>query len=79
VRWVGPDGTVALHTLDAPLVALAPAGADRPQLLRFSRDQPAVDAGVWICLHDNLWGTNFPMWTDGRARFRFTLELTDRF
>ncbi len=76
VRWSGPDGTVRLQTLDAPLVALAAAGAGRPEPLRFTRDQPAVDAGVWVCLHDNLWGTNFPMWSEGRARFRFTVELT---
>lgn len=70
VRWPGPDGTLALRTLDAPLVA--PGGRPRP--LRFTRDQPDLDAGVWVCLHDNLWGTNFPMWSEGRARFRFELE-----
>ncbi|HEX7133746.1 MAG TPA: DUF5054 domain-containing protein [Iamia sp.] len=69
VRWPGPDGVVALRTLDAPLVAIG-----RPQLLDFTRDQPDLDQGVWICLHDNLWGTNFPMWSEGRARFRFELE-----
>lgn len=75
VRWPGPDGTVALRTLDAPLVALA-SDDGRPHLLRFTRDQPDLAAGVWICLHDNLWGTNFPMWSEGRARFRFTLGWT---
>lgn len=74
VRWPGPDGVVALHTLDAPLVALASPPDDRPALLDFRRDQPDLAAGVWICLHDNLWGTNFPMWTEGPARFRLTLE-----
>lgn len=73
VRWPGPDGVVALRTLDAPLVA---PGA-RPHLLDFTRDQPDLDQGVWVCLHDNLWGTNFPMWSEGRARFRFHLEWED--
>lgn len=69
VRWPGPDGVVALRTLDAPLVA-----PGRPRLLDFTRDQPDLDAGVWVCLHDNLWGTNFPMWSEGRARFRLVVE-----
>ena len=73
VRWPGPDGTTALRTLDAPLVALASSDG-RPELLRFTRDQPELDGGVWICLHDNLWGTNFPMWSEGGARFRLELE-----
>ena len=73
VRWPGPDGVVALRTLDAPLVALGARGG-RPRLLDFTRDQPDLAAGVWICLHDNLWGTNFPMWSEGRARFRLTLD-----
>lgn len=76
VRWPGPDGAVALRTLDAPLVALASAPGDRPRLLRFTRDQPVPAEGVWVCLHDNLWGTNFPMWSEGRARFRFVVETT---
>jgi hypothetical protein len=75
VRWPGPGGVVALRTLDAPLVAVA-SEAGRPRLLDFTRDRPDLDAGVWICLHDNLWGTNFPMWSEGRARFRLTLEWT---
>lgn len=70
VRWPGPDGTVSLRTLDAPLVA-----PGRPRLL-----DPAapleLDRGVWVCLHDNVWGTNFPMWSEGRARFRLELSWT---
>ncbi len=69
VRWPGPDGVVALRTLDAPLVA-----PGRPRILDFTRDQPELAEGAWVGLHDNLWGTNFPMWSEGRARFRFHLE-----
>jgi hypothetical protein len=75
VRWPGPDGDVVVRTLDAPLVALGARGG-RPRLLDLTRDQPALDEGVWVCLHDNLWGTNFPMWSEGRARFRFEVEWT---
>lgn len=71
VRWPGPDGTVILRTLDAPL--LAPG---RPRLLDPGPERPELDRGVWICLHDNVWGTNFPMWSEGSARFRFELSWT---
>ncbi len=70
VRWAGPEGTVVLRTLDAPLVA-----PGRPRLLDPSGSAaPDLAAGAWVCLHDNVWGTNFPMWSEGRARFRFDLE-----
>lgn len=68
VRWPGPDGEVVLRTLDAPLVA-----PGRPRLLDLGPEPPDLAAGVWICLHDNVWGTNFPMWSEGPARFRLTL------
>jgi hypothetical protein len=68
VRWPGPGGEVVLRTLDAPLVA-----PGRPRLLDLGPEPPDLAAGPWICLHDNVWGTNFPMWSEGRARFRLTL------
>ena len=71
VRWPGPEGTVALRTLDAP--SFAPG---RPRLLDPAPDDPDLSEGVSVCLHDNVWGTNFPMWSEGRARFRFTLSWT---
>lgn len=71
VRWPGPNGTVALRTLDAPLIA-----PGRPRLLDPGAEPPELDRGVWVCLHDNVWGTNFPMWSEGRARFRFELSWT---
>jgi len=71
VRWEGPDGTVRLSTLDAPLVA-----PGRPRLLDPDPGPLDLAAGAWICLHDNVWGTNFPMWSEGRARFRFLLAWT---
>ena len=69
VRWPGPEGTVALRTLDAPLVA-----PGRPSLLDPDPAPLDLAGGAWVCLHDNVWGTNFPMWSEGRARFRFDLS-----
>lgn len=71
VSYEGPDGSLRLRTPDAPLVA-----PGRPNLL--DADPPIADlAGGWhVLLHDNCWGTNFPMWNEGPARFRFTLSAT---
>lgn len=68
LAYAGPDGTVHVRTLDAPLVA-----PGRPRLL--DADPPVPDlAGGWhVLLHDNLWGTNFPMWNGGDATFRFSI------
>jgi hypothetical protein len=67
--WVEADG-FRLATLDAPLIA--PGG---PRLLR-SDDRPVdLAKGVSLNLHNNLWGTNFPMWYGEAARFRLDLHL----
>lgn len=67
VRWV--DGP-RLTSLDAPLVA---PGARR--LLDFAPDLPDTSLGVWVNLLNNVWGTNFPQWVEGPARFRFLLDV----
>ena len=69
VHYDGLDGPLVLRTPDAPLVA---PGA--PNLL--DADPPIPDlAGGWhVLLHDNCWGTNFPMWSEGPAQFSFTLS-----
>lgn len=70
-----PAGPVAVAPLDAALVA-----PGEPMLLRHVADHvPDVAAHGWSwLLFDNVWGTNFPMWSldpDGRARF--TLRWDD--
>ena len=69
-RYDGPDGPLALDLLDAPLVA-----PGRPGLL--DADPPVPDlAGGWhVLLHDNCWGTNVPMWSEGPASFAFALRI----
>lgn len=66
----GPDGALTIDTLDAPLIA-----PGKPALLNFTNDQPALAAGLHINLYNNVWGTNFPMWNDQDARFRFVLHV----
>jgi len=67
------DGSrrLQIETLDAPLAA-----PGEPALLRFHQDLPAVEGGVHFNLYNNVWGTNFPMWFDQDARFRFTLQAS---
>lgn len=59
-----------LDTPDAPLVA---PGA--PRLLHFDNTQPDLRGGIHVNLFNNVWGTNFPMWSQGDARFRFGLRF----
>jgi len=63
-----PSG-VRLDLLDSPLVA-----PGSPSLLRFEDRLPDMSGGWHVCLYDNVWGTNFPMWCPGDARFRAVLS-----
>jgi len=69
-EYRGTDATIRLETLDAPLIAV---GA--PALLRFEDRVPDLAKGLHVNLYNNVWGTNFPMWSEGDARFRFFVRL----
>ncbi len=60
-----------LTTLDAPLVA-----PGQPSLLNFHNQPPDMRGGVHVNLYNNIWGTNFPMWFEDDALFRFKLRIT---
>jgi hypothetical protein len=70
VHYADGEGQLRIETLDAPLAA-----PGKPALLCFDQDLPAVEGGVHFNLYNNIWGTNFPMWFDQDARFRFTLTV----
>jgi hypothetical protein len=61
---------LVLETLDAPLVA-----PGERSLLNFNNDQPPVEKGIHFNLFNNIYGTNFRMWYDEDARFRFVLKV----
>ncbi len=61
---------LVIESLDAHLVA---PGA--PRLLEFDDSLPDLSGGVHFCLHANLSSTNFPLWYEDDARFRFRLRL----
>lgn len=69
VLYHGADGDLAIESLDAPLVA-----PGRPRLLEFDNSLPDLRGGFHFNLHNNIWGTNFPLWYDDDARFRFSVR-----
>ena len=58
-----------LDLIDSPLVAVG-----KPSVYSFFNEYPDTEKGVWANLFNNQWGTNFPMWSEGDARFRFVLR-----
>jgi hypothetical protein len=58
-----------LYSLDAPLIAPGKAN-----LLDYDQAQPDLKKGMHVNLFNNLWGTNFPMWSDEDGQFRFILN-----
>ena len=68
------DGADALgiESLDAPLVA-----PGDPRLLHFDNAQPRLEHGMHFNLYNNLWCSNFPMWYEEDASFRFAVTFSD--
>lgn len=62
--------TLNLTLLDAALVGPATA-----PFMPFQPDRPDFSDGLRVNLYNNKWGTNFPMWWEGDAKFRFALTL----
>ncbi|MBP1965317.1 hypothetical protein J2Z65_004554 [Paenibacillus aceris] len=71
VYYRGSDGEVRLETLDAPL--LSPG---EKRVLQFDNSFAPLDGGMHFNLHNNVWGTNFPMWFEDNAKFRFSIHLS---
>ena len=64
-------GTLEIEPSDTPLVA--PLGAP---FMVFNPAPPDYSRGLRFNLHNNKWGTNFPMWWQGDLRARFILTLS---
>ncbi len=74
-RLVHSDGTT-IDLMDTGLVAPGP-----PRLLVWDDEQAALPDGWlsdgWhVCVHANLWGTNFPMWVEGDGRCRTSVRFS---
>jgi hypothetical protein len=71
VRTALPSGrTLVVEPLDTPLVA--PANGD---FMSYSVAPPDLSAGLRFNVHNNRWGTNFPMWCEGDLLARFAVTL----
>ncbi len=63
---------IALGSRDAPLVCIG-----HPRILEFDQRTPDCSEGIFFNLHNNLWGTNFPMWYNDDGLFQFTISLKE--
>jgi hypothetical protein len=70
VSYSDAQGRLTIETLDAPLVA-----PGKPSLLDFDNRQPPLRNGMHVNLYNNVWGTNFPLWCQDDARFRFIIRV----
>lgn len=70
VRYSDTHTRLTIEPLDSTLVA-----PGKPSLLDFNNRQPNLRLGWQFNLHNNLWGTNFPLWYEDNARFRFVFRL----
>jgi hypothetical protein len=59
--------------LDTPLVG----PLDWPFMV-FNSSPPNLTAGLRFNLHNNKWGTNFPMWWGGTLVARFVVDFETR-
>lgn len=60
---------ITLELVDSPLLAVG-----KPSIYSFYNKLPDTSKGIWANLFNNMWGTNFPMWNEGDARFRMVLS-----
>lgn len=60
-------------TIESPDTALV--APQEPSLLNFTNEKPLDSDPVYFNLYNNVWGTNFPMWFNEDARFRFILNF----
>ena len=67
---LGDICAIEIMPLDTPLVAPADT-----QFMAFAPEPPALEAGIRFNLHNNKWGTNFPMWWEGDFQARFVLRV----
>lgn len=71
LRYVSKDeDRLFIRNIDSPLAA-----PGERSLLDFNNRQPQLKKGWHFNLHNNLWGTNFPMWFEDDCRSRFVYSF----
>ncbi len=69
VDLITSKGTIRISSQEAFLVNVGEA-----QGLNYSTGYPDLRNGVHFNLSNNLWGTNFSMWTEGSLTYHFVIE-----
>ena len=72
VDLVTSSGTLRIWSEAAFLVKMGEARG-----INYSTQYPDKQGGVHFNLSNNLWGTNFTMWSEGSLTYRFTVEWLD--
>ncbi len=65
-------GAVQLTATPLDTALVAPAASP---FMPFRPEPPDLSQGIRFNLHNNKWGTNFPMWWEGDFKSRIVLEL----
>lgn len=69
------DWGIAFDELSIECIDSALVAPQKPCVLDFADVIPNENEGFYFGLYNNLWGTNFPMWYDDDAAFRFELTV----
>lgn len=64
------EDKILIESMDALLVA-----PGKMSMLNFDNKPVDYSKGTSFNLYNNIWGTNFPMWYDEDARFRFNMNF----
>lgn len=53
----------------SPLVSVG-----KGKILKFDNKYESIEHGITFILHNNVWGTNFPLWYEDNAYFKFKIQ-----
>lgn len=70
IKFSSEDGTFKISNIHSPLVSLGEG-----KIMRFDNIYESIEKdGLSFILHNNIWGTNFPLWYGDNAYFRFEIS-----
>lgn len=63
-----------ISSVECPLVC-----TDGGNILKYDNKVADIaNCGLGFILHDNVWGTNFPLWYEDNAMFNFNIKIADK-
>ncbi|MGN0447405.1 MAG: DUF5054 domain-containing protein [Acutalibacteraceae bacterium] len=63
-------GAFEIHNIHSPLVS-----PGQGKILEYDNKVASIEKdGISFVLYDNVWGTNFPLWYEENARFKFEIK-----